>query len=181
MNLTPPPPSQNSHAVRWHCIAESERRVAEIKSWFLCRQQLLPHDSGCTFLPPNQQRQGTEGTQWEGNIHIWPTCHAAKSSTWLHPSSAAHSQSTWPRQPLFMTVNTDWWCAAFTNRSWFRRRHRHNVYVRHTRTQQTDNDRHISASPVDSLQQNSATAGIRLSAVSVVFTPTGYKYKYHAL
>jgi len=32
MNLTPPPPSQNSHAVRWHCIAESERRVAEIKS-----------------------------------------------------------------------------------------------------------------------------------------------------
>jgi len=28
MNLTPPPPSQNSHAVRWHCAAESERRVA---------------------------------------------------------------------------------------------------------------------------------------------------------
>jgi len=25
MNLTPPPPSQNSHAVRWHCTAESER------------------------------------------------------------------------------------------------------------------------------------------------------------
>jgi len=32
MNLTPPPPSQNSHAVRCHCTAESERRVAEIKS-----------------------------------------------------------------------------------------------------------------------------------------------------
>ena len=33
MNLTPPPPpSQNSHAVRWHCTAESQRRVAEIKS-----------------------------------------------------------------------------------------------------------------------------------------------------
>ena len=32
MNLTPPPPSQNSHAVRCHCSAESERRVAEIKS-----------------------------------------------------------------------------------------------------------------------------------------------------
>jgi len=30
MNLTPPPPSQNSHAVRWHCTAESERRVAEL-------------------------------------------------------------------------------------------------------------------------------------------------------
>ena len=29
MNLTPFP-SQNSHAVRWHCTAESERRVAEI-------------------------------------------------------------------------------------------------------------------------------------------------------
>ena len=25
MNLTPPPPSQNSHAVRWHCTAESKR------------------------------------------------------------------------------------------------------------------------------------------------------------
>jgi len=33
MNLTPPP-SQNSHAVRWHCISESERRVAEIKTDF---------------------------------------------------------------------------------------------------------------------------------------------------
>ena len=32
MNLTPPPPSQNSHAVRWHCTAESKRRVAEINS-----------------------------------------------------------------------------------------------------------------------------------------------------
>ena len=33
MNLTPPPPpSQNSHAGRWHCTAESERRVADIKS-----------------------------------------------------------------------------------------------------------------------------------------------------
>jgi len=31
MNLTHPP-SQNSHAVRWHCTAESERRVAEIIS-----------------------------------------------------------------------------------------------------------------------------------------------------
>ena len=39
MNLTPsPPPPQNSHVVRWHCTAESERRVAEIKSWFLCRR-----------------------------------------------------------------------------------------------------------------------------------------------
>ena len=27
-----PPPSQNSHVVRWHCTAESEQRVAEIKS-----------------------------------------------------------------------------------------------------------------------------------------------------
>jgi len=30
MNLTPPPPSQNSHAVRWHCTAESKRTVAVI-------------------------------------------------------------------------------------------------------------------------------------------------------
>jgi len=30
MNFTPPPPSQNSHAIRWHYAAESERRVAEI-------------------------------------------------------------------------------------------------------------------------------------------------------
>ena len=35
MNLTPPPPPpppQNSLAVGWHCTAESEGRVAEIKS-----------------------------------------------------------------------------------------------------------------------------------------------------
>jgi len=31
MNLTPSP-SQNSREVRWHCTAESERRVAKIKS-----------------------------------------------------------------------------------------------------------------------------------------------------
>jgi len=37
INLTPPP-SQNSHAVRGHCTAESERRGAEIKSWFLSRR-----------------------------------------------------------------------------------------------------------------------------------------------
>ena len=30
MNLTPPPPSQNSHAVRWHYTAESKRRVADL-------------------------------------------------------------------------------------------------------------------------------------------------------
>ena len=29
MNLTRPPPSQNSHAVRWHCAAESERTFVE--------------------------------------------------------------------------------------------------------------------------------------------------------
>jgi len=33
INLTPPPPpSQNSHAVRWHCTAEWKRWVAEIKT-----------------------------------------------------------------------------------------------------------------------------------------------------
>jgi len=31
-NLTPPPPSQNSYAVRWHCTAESEWKITEIKS-----------------------------------------------------------------------------------------------------------------------------------------------------
>jgi len=30
MNLTPPPPSQNSHAVTWHCTAESKRTVTVI-------------------------------------------------------------------------------------------------------------------------------------------------------
>ena len=39
MNLTPPSPSQNSRAVRWHYTAESKRRVAKIKSGFLCRRQ----------------------------------------------------------------------------------------------------------------------------------------------
>jgi len=37
MNLTPPPPpSQNSHVVRWHCTAESKRRFAEIKMCLMC-------------------------------------------------------------------------------------------------------------------------------------------------
>jgi len=40
-NLTPPPPSQNSHAVTWHCTAESKRRVAEIKSWFLITEIII--------------------------------------------------------------------------------------------------------------------------------------------
>ena len=43
-----PPPSQNSHVVRWHCTAESEQRVAEIKSWFLCRHLIGPNDSTAT-------------------------------------------------------------------------------------------------------------------------------------
>jgi len=34
MNLSPPPPSQNIHAVGWHCTAESERRVAEINYYY---------------------------------------------------------------------------------------------------------------------------------------------------
>jgi len=36
INLTPPSPSQNSHAVRWHSTAESDRRVAEIKKADFC-------------------------------------------------------------------------------------------------------------------------------------------------
>ena len=39
MNLTLPASSQNSHAVGmwgWHCTSQSERRVAEIISRFLC-------------------------------------------------------------------------------------------------------------------------------------------------
>ena len=59
MNLTPPPPSQNSHAVRWHCTTESEQRVAEIKSWFLCRR---PTDQQLFFLnfytPGSKDRRG---------------------------------------------------------------------------------------------------------------------------
>ena len=40
MNRTPPP-SQNSHTVRWHCTAESERRVAEIKADFSVVARLI--------------------------------------------------------------------------------------------------------------------------------------------
>ena len=42
MNLTPPPPpSQTSHAVRWHCTAESERSVVEIRSDFSVVARLI--------------------------------------------------------------------------------------------------------------------------------------------
>jgi len=27
MNLTPPPPSQNTHAVRWHCTSDESNRI----------------------------------------------------------------------------------------------------------------------------------------------------------
>ena len=40
MNFTPPPPSQNSHVLRWHCTAESERTVAEIKADFSVIERL---------------------------------------------------------------------------------------------------------------------------------------------
>ena len=38
-NLTTP--SQKCHVVRRHCTAESKRRVAEIKSWFLCHRPTI--------------------------------------------------------------------------------------------------------------------------------------------
>jgi len=34
MNLTPPPPSQNCHVVRWHCTAESEWMLLKLKADF---------------------------------------------------------------------------------------------------------------------------------------------------
>jgi len=43
MNLTPPPPSQNCHVVRWHCTASSKRRVAEIKSRFPSDKKVCDH------------------------------------------------------------------------------------------------------------------------------------------
>ena len=82
MNLTPPPPSQNSHVVRWHCTAESERRVAEIKSWFLCRR---PTDQqACDrvqkgkrdpthWLDPMTQRQLAEKCYEPGCLNISPS------------------------------------------------------------------------------------------------------------
>jgi len=43
MNLTPPAPSQNSHAVRWHCIAESERSRSNKKVIFMQRLTCVGH------------------------------------------------------------------------------------------------------------------------------------------
>ena len=70
MNFTPPPPSQNSHAVRWHCTAESKRRVAEIKSWFLCRRPTH-------WLDPMTQRQLAEKCDEPGYLNI------SQSYEWL--------------------------------------------------------------------------------------------------
>ena len=84
MNLTPPP-LQYSHTVRWHCrpTAESERRVAEIKSWFLCRR---PTDQqACDWvskgrrdpthwLDPMTQRQLGEKCDEPGCLNISPSC-----------------------------------------------------------------------------------------------------------
>jgi len=40
-NLTPPRPSQNCHAVRWHCTAESVRSVAALKTDFSVIARLI--------------------------------------------------------------------------------------------------------------------------------------------
>ena len=42
MNLTPPPPSQNSHAVRWHCTAESLLLMTNL----MCCRKLNCKDTG---------------------------------------------------------------------------------------------------------------------------------------
>ena len=42
----------------------------------------------------------------QARIHR-PTRHAAKSASWLHPSSTTHSQSTWPRPPLFLFLDLE--------------------------------------------------------------------------
>jgi len=79
MNLTPPP-SQNSHAVRWHCTAESERIVAE--SWFLCRrptdQQACDRVSKgrrdpTHWLDPMTQRQLDEKCDEPGCLNFSPS------------------------------------------------------------------------------------------------------------
>ena len=41
MNVTFPPPSQNSHAVGWHCTAGSKGRVTEKKADFSVVARLI--------------------------------------------------------------------------------------------------------------------------------------------
>ena len=86
MNLTPPPLWQNSHAVRWHCTAESELRVADIKSWFLCRrptdQQACDRVSKARrdpthWLDPMTQRQLAEKCDEPGCLNISPSAEPA--------------------------------------------------------------------------------------------------------
>ena len=59
MNLTPPPPSQNSHVVRWHCTAESERRVAEIKADFSVVTKLISK-----LATEFRKEDATRGIDW---------------------------------------------------------------------------------------------------------------------
>jgi len=60
MNLTPPPPSQNSHAVRWHCTAQSERRVAEITRSSAIAEG--PRDASCQLKSCQLPRNSAETT-----------------------------------------------------------------------------------------------------------------------
>jgi len=82
MNFTPPPPSQSSHAVRRHCTAESQWRVAEIKSWFLSRrptdQQACDRVSKgrrdpTHWLDPMTQRQPAEKCDEPGCLNSTPS------------------------------------------------------------------------------------------------------------
>ena len=64
-------PSQNCHVVIWHCTAESKRRVAEIKRWFLCRRPTAQKACATEFRKENEIRR-INWTQWlNGN---WLEC-----------------------------------------------------------------------------------------------------------
>ena len=103
MNLTPPPPSQNSHAVRWHCTAESKRRVAEIKSWFLCRrptdQQACDRVSKGRrdprhWLNPMTQRQLAEKIWWAWMFEYFAVLQVAASSSWYYYWNPLFTENT---------------------------------------------------------------------------------------
>ena len=100
MNLTPPPPSQHSYAVRWHCTAESEQRAAEIKSWFLCRR---PTDQQACDQVSKGRHDPTHWldpmTQWELLLLNATAANTAKktNTTW---STQITYFSVWSRSSL---------------------------------------------------------------------------------
>jgi len=113
MNLTPDPPSQNSHVVRWHCIAQSEPYCYYyFYSAFSPDQSVLNFCSTATRLqrrsrrksrpaPPSSTLQGNvTSAGWQ--VTLWdPMWHVNSRSGVATLRTAIHLLLTYLLTPVY--------------------------------------------------------------------------------